>query len=59
MENQVLVSPLRQCTITSVGFGQGFLSKQQYDNTNSTDQSAADFHPFPQLKSAIKGKTHL
>jgi len=33
MKNQQLVSPSRQCSSTMVGFGQGFLSKEQYDNT--------------------------
>jgi len=33
MENQQLVSPSRQCSSTPVGFSQGFLSKEQRDNT--------------------------
>jgi len=33
MENQQLEPPSRQCSSTPVGFGQGFLSKEQYDNT--------------------------
>jgi len=47
MENQQLVSSSRQCSITPVGFGQGFLSKEQYDKTGpshySPDMAAADF----------------
>ena len=30
MENQKLVSPSRQCSNISVGFGLGFLSKEQH-----------------------------
>jgi hypothetical protein len=36
MENQQLVSPSRQCSNTPVGFGHGFLSKEQRDNTGAT-----------------------
>ena len=35
IENQQLVSPSRQCSCTPVGFGYGFLSKEQYDNTRA------------------------
>jgi hypothetical protein len=31
MGNQQLVSPSRQCSSKAVGFGQGFLSKEQYN----------------------------
>jgi len=33
MENQKLVSPSQQCSNTPVGFGQGFLCKEQGDHT--------------------------
>jgi len=36
MENQDLVSPPRQCSSTPVGFDQGFLNKEQCDNTVTT-----------------------
>ena len=36
MENQQLVSPSRQCTSTPVGFGRGFLTKEQCDNTGAS-----------------------
>jgi hypothetical protein len=59
MENQKLVSTSRQCSSTPVGFGQGFLSKEQCDNTGappySPDLAAADFYLFPGMKSALKG----
>jgi len=35
MENQLLVSPSQQCSSTLVNFGQGFLIKEQYDNTGA------------------------
>jgi len=35
MDNRQLISPSRQRTSTPVGFGQGFLSKEQYDNTEA------------------------
>jgi len=31
-----LVSPSRQCSSTPVGFGQGFLSKEQCENTGAS-----------------------
>jgi hypothetical protein len=36
MENQDLVSPSRQCSRTPVGFDQGFLNKEQCNNTGAT-----------------------
>ena len=36
MENQHLVSPSRQCSSTPVGFGQGWLSKVQFDNAGES-----------------------
>jgi hypothetical protein len=54
MENQQVSSSSRQCSITPVGFGQGFLSKEQCDNTGPShyppDIAAADFYFFPALK---------
>ena len=52
MENQQLVSPSRQCSITPVGFGQGFLS------SDITDLAPVDFYLFPRLKSALKGQRY-
>ena len=60
MENQQLASPLQQCSSTPVGFGQGFLNKEQYDNIGaspySLDLASSDFYLIPQLKSAMKGQ---
>jgi len=60
MENRQLVSPSRQCSSTPVGFGQGFLSKEQRDNTAaspySPDLAPANLNLFPGLKSALKGQ---
>jgi hypothetical protein len=60
MENQQLDSPSRQCSSTPVGFGQGFLSKEQRDNTAaspySPDLATADLYLFPGLKSALEGQ---
>ena len=36
MENKELVSLSRQCSSTPVGFGQGFLSEEQCDNTGAS-----------------------
>jgi hypothetical protein len=33
MENLQLVSPSQQCSSAQVGFGQVFISKEQYGNT--------------------------
>jgi len=59
MGNQQLVSPSRQCSNTSVGFGQGFLGKEQSDPLEhppySPDLAAADVYLFPRLKPALKG----
>jgi len=35
MKDQQLVSPSRQCSSTPVGFGHGFLNKEQRDNTGA------------------------
>jgi hypothetical protein len=55
-----LVSASRQCSSTPVGFDQGFLSKEQRDNTvvspTAHDLASADFYLFPRLKSALKGR---
>jgi hypothetical protein len=40
-------------------FGQGFLSKEQCDNTEAPNNillALADFYLFPRLKSALKGQ---
>jgi hypothetical protein len=48
MENQQLVSSSQQCSITTAGFGQRFLSKEQCDNTGpshySPGMAADDFY---------------
>ena len=31
-----LISPSLQCSSTPVGFGQGFMSKEQYDSTRAS-----------------------
>jgi hypothetical protein len=55
-----LVSPSRQCSITPVGLGQGFLSKNNVTTldhlSSSPDLAAADFYLFPRMKSALKGR---
>jgi len=57
-DNQQLVSTPRQCSSTPVSFGHGFLSKEQWDNTeaNLPNLSPAAFYLFPRLKSALKGR---
>ena len=35
MSKQQLVSPSRQCSSTPAGFGQRYLSKEQYDKTGT------------------------
>ena len=53
-----MISPSRQCSSTPVGFGQGFPSKEQCNNTEISPYSpclpAVDFCLFPRLKSALK-----
>jgi hypothetical protein len=39
VENRQLISPSRQCSSTPVGFGQGFRSKEQCDNTGASSSS--------------------
>jgi hypothetical protein len=36
MKNQQLVSPSQQCSSTPVGFGQGFLNKEQFNNIEAS-----------------------
>jgi len=59
MENQHLVSPLRQCSSILVSCDERFLSKEQLTTLDhrpySPDLAAADFYLFPQLKSALTG----
>ena len=60
IENQQLVSLSRQCFSTPVGFGQGFLSKEQCDNAEASSilswPGSSWFFLFPRLKSAVKGR---
>jgi len=51
-------SPLRQCSGTPARYGQGFLSKEQRENTEASpilSCSGSNWF-FPQLKSALKGR---
>jgi hypothetical protein len=49
-----MVPPSPLCSSTRVGFGEGFLRKEQCDNTGaslvSPDQAPADFYFFSRLK---------
>jgi hypothetical protein len=36
MKNQQVILPSQECSSTLVGFGQGFLIKEQYDNTGAS-----------------------
>ena len=57
MENQQLVSPSRQCSSTSVSFGQGFLAKNNVTTLEYLQYMVpADFYLFPRLKAALKGR---
>jgi transposase len=60
MENQLLVSPSRQCTSTSVGLFKDLLANNNvaalYHPPYSPDLAAAVFYLFPRLKSALKGQ---
>jgi hypothetical protein len=59
MENLQLVPP-SLCSSTPVGVGQGLISKEKCDNIRASpyypDMVPADFHLFPPLKSALKGR---
>jgi hypothetical protein len=56
-----LYSPSRQCSSTPVGFGQGFVSKEQCDNTGAPpyfpDLTPGDFYLFHRIESALKGQS--
>jgi len=58
MKNKQLVSPWRKCSSTPGGFRQGFLSKDQFDNTGASPilswLVSADFYMFFPMKSAFK-----
>jgi hypothetical protein len=60
MENQRLVPPLQQCSNTPVGFGKGFLNKEQCDISGAFRYSHGlappDFYLFPRLKLGLKGQ---
>jgi hypothetical protein len=60
MENQQLVSSSLQCSSILSALGQGFLSKEQCDNTGespySSDLAPGDFYLFAPLKSTLKGR---
>jgi len=59
IENQQLVSPSQQYSITLVSFGQEYLSKEYCNNTGVSpllsDLASAGFYLFPQLKPDFKG----
>jgi len=54
-----VVSP-SQCSSTPVGFGQGFLIKEQCDDIGASPYppglTPADFYLFPRPKSVLKGR---
>ena len=57
MENQHFVSPSRHCSSRPVGFGEGFISKEQCDNAEASPWPGSSCcHLFPRLKSALKGR---
>jgi len=62
MENQQLASLWQQCSNTPVGFGQGFLSKEKCDNTETSpilsNLAPANFYPFPRLEVAMNGRRY-
>jgi hypothetical protein len=57
-ENQILISPSRQCSSLPVGFGQGILSKENVTTLEhppySPDLAPADLHLFLVFKLALK-----
>jgi hypothetical protein len=63
MGNQQFISPSRQCSSTQVGFGQGFLSKEQHDNKEtspySPDLAPAKCLPVPSTEISIEGTALL
>ena len=57
MDSKQLVSTSRQCSSTTVGFGRGFLDKEQCDNTRASPALApAYFYMSPRLKSTWNGR---
>jgi hypothetical protein len=57
MKNQQLVSPSRQCSTTPVGFGQGFLNKEQCGHEYppySPNLTPFDFLPIPSTEMNIE-----
>jgi hypothetical protein len=63
MENQKPVSPSWQCSSTPVGFGQGSVSKEQYDNTGASpilsSLGSSWFLPVPSIEITIEGTALL
>jgi hypothetical protein len=63
MENQQLVFPSRQCSSTSVGFGQRFLGDEQCDNTAAStilfSSGSGIFLPVQSIEISNKGKALL
>jgi len=63
MENQQLVSSSQQCFSTPVGFGQGFFSKEQCDNTGASPilswPSYSWFLPVTSKEISIEGTALL
>jgi len=57
MESKQLVSSSQQCSSKTVGFGRGFLDKEQCDNTTaSAALTPVYFYMFSRLKSALNGR---
>jgi hypothetical protein len=56
MQNQDLVSPSWKFYSTPVDYSQGFLSEVQCVDTGASHMAPGDFHLFPRLKSALKGR---
>jgi transposase len=60
MENKQLVSPSRQCSPYRLALVKGFLANNNVRKRErppySPNLAPAEFHLFPQLKSALKGR---
>ena len=62
MDYQLLVSPSRQCSSTPVCSGQGFLSKEQCDNSQASpllpSPDPSRFLAVPSIEISIKGRRY-
>jgi len=63
MKNQQVISPPQECSSTLVGFGQGFLIKEQYDNTGASSilswPHCSWFSPVPLTEISNEGAVLL